>query len=163
MAQSASKRLARLLLLGAVASVPFAGVSVGDVPAAQAEPVVVARRVIHPGEPVEATDLQTINTKSRVLSDAPFVSDVSQIQGMVAQRTILPERLILLASLRRQSAISAGMLVPVTYKNGALSIRMDAVALTDAAEGEAVTLRNRDTGRQIEAVAQADGTAVLLP
>ncbi len=132
-------------------------------PAAWAEPVVIAKRVIHPGELVDGGDLRIFNTKGRVLSDAPFASALEQTSGMVADRTILPDRLILLSHLRQRSAISAGSLVPVTYQSGALSIRMDAVALTDAAPGQAVTLRNRDTGRQIEALARADGTAVLLP
>ena len=130
---------------------------------ANAEPVVIAKRVIHPGEVIQFGDLDIFNTKGRVLSDAPFASRLDEAGGMVAERTILPQRLILLSNLRKPSAINAGALVPVTYKNGALTIRMDAVALTSAGPGEAVTLRNRQTGRQIEALAHADGTAVLLP
>lgn len=163
MMKNASKRLARSPIRGAFAVLLAFGLAAPVVLPASAEPVVVATRVIHPGEPLDPSILTTIHTKSRVLSDAPFVSAVAQTTGKVADRTILPQRLILLSSLRIRSAIDAGALVPVTYKSGALTIRMDAVALTSAAAGQAVTLRNRDTGRQIEALAQADGTAVLLP
>ncbi|OXT02469.1 flagella basal body P-ring formation protein FlgA [Notoacmeibacter marinus] len=163
MAKNASRWPARSPIRGVFAVLFALGFAAPVALPAAAEPVVVATRVIHPGEPLDASVLTTIHTKSRVLSDAPFVSAIAQTNGKVADRTILPQRLILLSSLRKRSAIDAGALVPVTYKSGALTIRMDAVALTSAAPGQAVTLRNRDTGRQIEALAQADGTAVLLP
>ncbi|MCP1200917.1 flagellar basal body P-ring formation chaperone FlgA [Notoacmeibacter sp. MSK16QG-6] len=163
MTETFSKRKARPLLKGVVA-IQIAAACVGPFALpASAEPVVIATRVIHPGETLDESVLTTIDTKGRVLSDAPFVNAIGQTRGMVAERTILPQRLILISSLRTKSAIDAGALVPVTYKSGALTIRMDAVALTSAAPGQAITLRNRDTGRQIEALAQADGTAVLLP
>ena len=76
----------------------------------------------------------------------------------MAAKTILPNRLIVPSALREAYAIEAGETATVYYRNGGLSIVMDAVALQSAGYGKPIRVRNTLSGRTISGVVMPDGT-----
>ncbi|MCB1425764.1 MAG: flagellar basal body P-ring formation chaperone FlgA [Zhengella sp.] len=130
------------------------------VPAA-AETVLVARRIIYPGQEITADLVGRIQVKGNVLSDRAFLKNPDEATGKVAAKTILPDRLIYPEDLRAADLVQAGVPVKAIFRSGALEISLVGVPLANAALGETVRLRNRESGRQFSGTVQPDGTVLV--
>jgi flagella basal body P-ring formation protein FlgA len=86
------------------------------------------------------------------------IRDPESLIGMVAARTILPKRLIAPSALREAYAIEAGQPTTVYYRDGALVIAMDGVALQSANIGKPIRIRNTQSNRTISGIVMPDGT-----
>ncbi|PHP65742.1 flagella basal body P-ring formation protein FlgA [Zhengella mangrovi] len=128
---------------------------------ASAEAVLVATRIIYPGQKVTAGLVDRINVRGNVISSRAFLKEPGEAEGKVATRTILPNRLIYPEDLREADLVRAGVPVKAIYRSGGLEISLLGVPLSDAAEGEQVRLRNRESGRQFSGTVQADGSVLV--
>lgn len=128
---------------------------------ASAEAVLVATRIIYPGQEVTAGLVDRINVRGNVISSRAFLKEPGEAEGKVATRTILPNRLIYPEDLREADLVRAGVPVKAIYRSGGLEISLLGVPLSDAAEGEQVRLRNRESGRQFSGTVQADGSVLV--
>lgn len=128
---------------------------------AAAEPVLVARHIIYPGQAITPESVSRIQVKGNVLSDRPFLKDPVEATGKVATKTILPNRLIFPEDLREADLVQAGVPVKAVYRSGALEISLVGLPLSNAAAGETVRLRNRESGRQFSGVVQPDGSVLV--
>lgn len=123
---------------------------------------VVPRVVIQAGEMITARVVE-----KKALSVIPGVSYAvfevpDRLIGRVARRTLRPGRAIPLDAVREASIISQGALLRVIYEFDGLSITGYATALQGGGQGDAISLRNSETGVVIKGAIQWDGTIRLL-
>lgn len=126
--------------------------------AAAGEVAVVANRIVYPGETIGAETLAEVALRNSKRTTAPIVQAFEQAEGKVARRTILPGKLIPLASLREAYVIEAGEPVTVNLVHGGLTISATAIPLQSGALGDMVRLRNADSGKVFTGIVMADGT-----
>lgn len=127
-------------------------------PAVAAEFAIVVNRVVYPGETVDASALQQVALRRAVNSSSAFVRDISEVEGKVAKRTLVPGKLIPVSSVREAYIVEAGTVVTVIYSHAGLTITSQAVPLEPGALGAMVKLRNPDSGKIFAGVVMADGT-----
>ena len=80
------------------------------------------------------------------------------LEGRIARRTLLPNQPILLSDLKSPDTVSAGVPTTLVYRESGLLITGMGTPLQSAAPGEAVRVRNVDSGVTISGVAQDDGS-----
>jgi flagella basal body P-ring formation protein FlgA len=133
----------------------------GPVFAASRE-IPVPKLVIYPGEVIAEAALETrpVNAPARL----PVAVTTSDVTGKVARRTLLPGQAIPLSALRVPEVVSQGKTYRIQFNQDGLIISGVAVALTSGAAGDAVSLRNPDSGTVVRGIVAADGTVrVGLP
>lgn len=130
----------------------------GGLPALAQETAVVARRVIYPGETIDTGSLTDVRLRRSDKVSASIVVDAAQIEGKVARRTLLPGKLIALASVREAYLVEAGAPVEVNFVQGGLRITLTGVPLQPGAAGDMIKVRNLDSGTIFSGVVLADGT-----
>lgn len=140
------------LLAAAVATVAPAG-------AAMAETlVVVANRVIYPGEVVTGDSIDEVPLRRTLRNPASVIYEPAQVTGKVARRTLLPGRMIPVNSVREPYLVEAGAPVRVVFEQGALVISTTGVPLQPGAAGDTIRLRNADSGIVFSGIVLEDGT-----
>jgi flagella basal body P-ring formation protein FlgA len=120
--------------------------------------VVTVNRVIYPGQVVPADAVVETRLRKPLSPGLQVIRDPESLIGMVAARTILPKRLIAPSALREAYAIEAGQPTTVYYRDGALVIAMDGVALQSANIGKPIRIRNTQSNRTISGIVMPDGT-----
>jgi flagellar basal body P-ring formation protein FlgA len=120
--------------------------------------VVTVNRVIYPGQTVTADAVEETQLRRPLREGTIVIRDMEALVGRVAARTILPKRLIPPSSIREAYAVEAGESATVYYRQGALVIAMDVVALQSAGYGEPIRVRNAQSGRTITGMVMPDGT-----
>jgi flagellar basal body P-ring formation protein FlgA len=148
-------RLRRLPIAGAAALAVWLAVTPQ---AAAQEAVVVATRVIYPGETVSAEALETITLRRGRVPPAAVSTDIGELDGKVARRTILPRRYIPLSSVREAYLVERGAPAQVELIEGALTITVTAVPLESGSAGDVIKLRNLDSGTIFTGIVLADGS-----
>ena len=128
--------------------------------AGAAEFAVVSKRTIYPGQIIDAIDLKSVELIRKPLIKYKFVTQPQQLIGLQAKRTILPGRFIRVGSAEMAPLVKAGSLNRVQFRSGVLAISLVCVALTDAAAGDAVRMRNPTSGKIFTAQVQEDGTII---
>jgi flagella basal body P-ring formation protein FlgA len=123
--------------------------------------VITVNRVIYPGQTVPADAVVETQLRRPLIDGTVVIRDAGDLIGMVAARTILPKRLIAPSAVREAYAIEAGEAATVYYRQGALTIAMDAVALQSAGFGEPIRVRNTASGRTISGVVMPDGSVAV--
>jgi flagella basal body P-ring formation protein FlgA len=148
------RRLLRKFLLAAVLST-----SAGSVSSALAQQtVVIPTRVIYPGEVVTADSLEQVPLRRKVKNLGALVLDPAQLEGKVARRTLLPGRMIPVASVRDAFLVETGKPVQVRFVQGGLEIQIMGISLQTGSAGDLVRVRNADSGSVFNGVVMADGT-----
>jgi flagella basal body P-ring formation protein FlgA len=119
---------------------------------------VVAKRVIYPGETVDAGALTEVKLRrsNRILTSIAQYAD--QVTGKVAKRTLLPGKLIPINALREAYMVEAGAPVAVSYVHGGLQISTIGIPLQPGAIGDMVKVRNADSGAVFTGIVMADGS-----
>ncbi|NKB54134.1 MAG: flagellar basal body P-ring formation protein FlgA [Rhizobiaceae bacterium] len=125
-----------------------------------AEFAIVAKRTIYPGQVIEAIDLKSIKLIRQPQISYRFISNVSEIVGQQAKRTILPGRFIKVGSAQPAPLIKAGSLKRAQFSSGALAISLVCVALSDAAAGDTIRMRNPSSGKIFVAQVRSDGSLI---
>jgi flagella basal body P-ring formation protein FlgA len=145
-------RIPTLVLGAALMLAAFAGTAVAQ------EMAVVAKRVIYPGETVDAGALTEVKLRrsNRILTSIAQYAD--QVTGKVAKRTLLPGKLIPINALREAYMVEAGAPVAVSYVHGGLQISTIGIPLQPGAVGDMVKVRNADSGAVFTGIVMADGS-----
>jgi flagella basal body P-ring formation protein FlgA len=80
------------------------------------------------------------------------------LKDRLARRTLLPNQPILLSDLKSPNAVTVGVPTTLIYREDGLLITGLGTPLQSAGAGEAVRVRNVDSGVTISGVASEDGT-----
>ncbi len=122
------------------------------------ETTVVPKRVIYPGEAIDATMLSRVNFVPRPSLTTPIAMTPQDLEGKVARRTLLPGRLIPLSFVRDAYMVEPGKPVNVIYVHGALTISVTGVPLQPGSVGDLIRVRNVDSGAVLLGTVMSDGT-----
>ena len=79
----------------------------------------------------------------------------------MARQTLLPGHPITTGSIREPYVVTQGEAALVMYESGALRITINGVALQSGGVGQAVSVRNVDSGRIIKGTVRADGVVYV--
>ncbi len=137
-----------------------AGFIISTMAVQAAEFAVVAKRTIYPGQIIEEMDLKSVKLIRQPQISYRFVSNAQEIVGQQAKRTILPGRFIKIGSAQPAPLIKAGSLKRVQFSSGALAISLVCVALSDAAAGDTIRMRNPSSGKIFVARVRSDGSLI---
>lgn len=125
------------------------------------EKVVTATQVIYPGQTISINMIKEVKLK-RIMPNADrAIHGIEQIVGRVATQTILPNRLIFPNAFAARNIVEAGDRVVVKYNTQSVSISLRAMALEDGAEGDAIRVRNDDSGRIFVGTITKDGLIIV--
>ena len=118
----------------------------------------VPAAVVYPGQsPVErGIEDRGFRVKDEKLD--LYATTTDMLQGLVASRTLVPGRPILLSDLKQPDIVKAGKSVTLVYQDGGLFITGLGVALRSASAGETVQVRNADSGVIVSGIVGDDGT-----
>jgi flagella basal body P-ring formation protein FlgA len=87
-----------------------------------------------------------------------ILEERGDLVGKVARQTLLPDQPISKGAVREPFLIKQGQAALAVYRAAGLVISTTAVSLDAGAVGDAINLRNTDSGTTIKGVVQADGT-----
>lgn len=141
----------RVSILALLLSVPALCASAQDM-------VVVPLRVIYPGETISVDALNEVPLRRSPNGLGSIARHLEELDGKVARRTLLPGRLVSLASVREPYLVERGSVVTVTFVQDNLMISLQAIPLQSGAAGDFIKLRNIDSGAVITGVVMGDGT-----
>ncbi len=127
------------------------------------ETAAVVRSAIYPGQQVEASKVAIIDATNCAHCVPGYIRDSSALVGMIAVKTILPDRLIYPELLRKPAMIKSGQQVSVILRHGALSISMRGETLADANIGDMVAVRNKANGTVVTGRVAQDGSILVDP
>jgi len=145
-----------LAVLAALAGLCVAGAALAEVRMA-----VVPKRIIYPGEELQSGQLEEVEVTNPNIVKG-YAERISAVTGLVTRKTLLPGRVILVSALREPFAVSRGSTVQLVFDNGMLVIRAAGTPLQDAAVGELIRVRNKDSGVIVSGTVMADGTVHVV-
>ena len=143
------------------ALVALVGLLVADAALADTRTAVVPKRIIYPGEEIQAGQLEVVEVTNPNIVKG-FAQNVDEVSGLVTKRTLLPGRVILVSALREPFLVSRGTTVQMVFDNGSLVIRASGTPLQDGAAGELIRIRNKDSGVTVSGTVMADGTVHVV-
>jgi flagella basal body P-ring formation protein FlgA len=130
----------------------------GAAPVFAGETVAIANRVIYPGEAIPADALKEVMLRDGKLPPSSVAMAITDIEGKVARRTLLPGRYIPMAAVRDAWLVELGASVQLVFVSGVLTISAAAVTLQPGAAGDLVKVRNVDSGKVLSGTVMADGS-----
>lgn len=154
-------RITKSLRRAAVAAAA-AAILAGAVQAAQAQGLaVVPTQTIYPGETLSAAQLEEVAVTNPNIAGG-YARSISEVEGMVSKRTLLPGRTIPVSGLRPPYAINRGANIRLTFTIGSMTISASGTPLTDAAVGDVIKVRNLVSGVIVTGTVLADGTVQVM-
>jgi flagella basal body P-ring formation protein FlgA len=144
-----------------VAPAVLVGLLATDAALADTRTAVVPKRIIYPGEEIQAGQLELVEVTNPNIVKG-FAQNVDEVSGLVTKRTLLPGRVILVSALREPFLVSRGTTVQMVFDNGSLVIRASGTPLQDGAAGELIRIRNKDSGVTVSGTVMADGTVHVV-
>ncbi|RIY01896.1 flagella basal body P-ring formation protein FlgA [Aureimonas flava] len=151
---TAIARLARNVLaaaaLGLVPAAGSAGAADLNLP--------VPTAVVYPGQSV--LERGVISARFSVPGNqlSAYVVEEGMLKDRLARRTLLPNQPILLSDLKSPDAVTVGQATTLVYREEGLLITGKGIPLQSAQAGQAVRVRNIDSGVTISGVATEDGS-----
>lgn len=122
---------------------------------------VVPTQIIYPGEEVDLKRLQKVEVTNRNLAKG-YAQDMSQVQGLITTRTLLPGRTIMIAALRQPFTVKRGDKILLVYDHDGLRITASGTPLADGTVGELIQVRNTDTGVIISGTVMQDRSVLVV-
>lgn len=151
-------RLGKRIALAAVLSLV---VSVSSLAAAgEFGSAIVPVTIIYPGQQIEGGQIQAVDVTNPNLMEG-YARKVSEVEGMITTKTLLPGRTIMVSALRRPYTVKRGDKIVLVYDNGGLRITASGTPLADALTGDLIKVRNTDTGVILSGTVMADGTILV--
>ncbi len=89
---------------------------------------------------------------------AGYLTRIADAEGQVLKRPVRPGTVLTAALLARPTLVRRGQRVELLAGGSALAVRTEGEALSDAAEGDRVRVRNLRSRTIVEGVVAADGT-----
>lgn len=130
----------------------------GSAPAFAQEVVLIPSRVIYPGETIVPGSLKQVTLIPGKHSPDAVATELAELDGKVAKRTLLPGRYIPVSAIRDAWLVEQGASVQVYFAAGGLTISATAVTLQSGSAGDQVKVRNIDSGKVFSGTVMADGT-----
>jgi flagella basal body P-ring formation protein FlgA len=124
--------------------------------------VVMPRVNIDRDRTIIAQDLQ-LTKIPKTRANASWLANVSDVVGMAARRPLAAGRAIRADDIERPKIIRKNTLVSIVYQVPGLYLRTQGTALSDAAKGEQVSVRNNQSKRILNATAYAHGMVMVAP
>jgi flagella basal body P-ring formation protein FlgA len=121
---------------------------------------VVPVTIIYPGQEIETGQVHAIDVTNPNLIEG-YARSVKEVTGMVATKTLLPGRTIMVSALRQPYTVKRGDKIILLYDNGGLRITASGTPLADAITGDLIKARNTDTGVIISGTVMADGSILV--
>ncbi|MBB4234927.1 flagella basal body P-ring formation protein FlgA [Rhizobium esperanzae] len=118
---------------------------------------VVPTTIIYPGDTLSASQLQEVEVTNPNLA-GDFAKSISQVEGLVSKRTLLPGRTISVSGLREAYTVTRGSSIRLVFSLGAMTISAAGTPLEDGATGQLIRARNMDSGVIVSGTVLADGT-----
>ena len=146
-------RTRKLLAMAAALSAAF-----GCTPALAGQSVLVPNRVIYPGETIGGNALKEVTLAEGKVAPANVVIELSELEGKIAKRTLLPGRYVRPNALREAYIVEKGAAVEMIFAAGGLTISASAVTLEPGSAGDVVKLRNIDSGKIVSGTVMANGS-----
>ena len=114
----------------------------------------VPTETIYPGQKITEDKLRDARFYDVFIERGGHIRNRGELLGKIAKKTLIKGRPIPLGATRRSFVINSGQLVTLRYRSGMLTITAKAVSLNSAMEGQAVSVRNIDSGQVIIGVAR---------
>ena len=118
------------------------------------------KAIIYPGE-IIAGDMLVEAPLAPPSYGGPVALAPEDVVGMMAARTLLPGRSIPMSALSPPRLVRAGAPVKMVYIDGGLTISASGSALQDGVVGQAVKVRNDDSGITVSGRVRGDGSVVV--
>ena len=125
------------------------------------ENVVVAAKEIDRGEYLSSSNLRLEKRELSKLDNGAFFG-IEDLEGQVARTKLIRGQLVTDRRVAVPNLVKRNQLVLVETVHGALTIRSRAIAMSDAAVGEAVTCRPVKSKQQFVGQVRADGVVVVF-
>ena len=125
-------------------------------------PVLVLKRAALRGEMLNAND---VTTQTRVVSGiaSPFVATIDEIEGRALRRPVPAGTTLTADALNPLLLIHRGQSVTLAVSFGGIEVKAPGQALADAGPGALVRVRNLDSLKIIEGVADSEGVVRVRP
>lgn len=122
----------------------------------------VPTAVIYPGQNI--LDRGVSGARFKVPADklGSYVIERGMLNDMIARRTLLPNKPIMLSDLKSPDLVRAGVPAPIIYREPGLLITAVGLPLASGAEGDAIRVRNADSGITISGIVAKDGSIEVL-
>ena len=114
--------------------------------------------VVYPGQAILDRGVATAKFRIPGAKLAAYVVEEDMLTDKLARRTLLPNQPILLSDLKSPDLVRAGVPTPIVYRSRGIVISGLGLPLASAGQGEAVRVRNADSGITISGVVAADGS-----
>ncbi|WP_245449124.1 flagellar basal body P-ring formation chaperone FlgA, partial [Rhizobium leguminosarum] len=118
---------------------------------------VVPTTIIYPGDTISSAQLQEVEVTNPNLA-GDYAKSVSQVEGLVSKRTLLPGRTISISALREPYTVTRGSNIRLVFQLGQMTISAAGSPLEDGATGQMIRARNMDSGVIVSGTVLADGT-----
>ncbi|KTQ95503.1 flagellar basal body P-ring biosynthesis protein FlgA [Aureimonas ureilytica] len=118
----------------------------------------VPTAVVYPGQSV--LDKGIIPMRFTVPGEqlSSYVVEEGMLKNRLARRTLLPNQPILLSDLKSPDSVTAGVPAKLIYREEGLLITGMGLPLQSGSAGQAIRVRNTDSGVTISGIAMEDGT-----
>ena len=127
------------------------------------EAALVSTRTIYPGQNIPIAALSNVDLSECPDCRAGFVRDRLALAGKIATKTILANQPIYPDALRNAPTVFPRQQVDLFYFSGKLTISMRGEALQEAGIGDAIQVRNRESGVVVSGKVNFDGTIMVNP
>lgn len=122
---------------------------------AQEAMVATPTGTIYPGEIIRSDMLRDMTSPDGATS---AFAERERLVGKIARRTLLAGRPITPESVADPQALANGALVQIVYEQGGVTITATGQALNAGSVGDAVRVRNMDSGVVVSGALMRDGT-----
>ena len=122
----------------------------------------VPKNVIYAGQMIDQHLLKQRRVPARYLLQVSVITNTSEVSGMVARTTLMPNRPIPTNYIVAPDIIRTGQPAIMVFTSGGLSISGEVVPMNSAKVGGHVRARNVSSGTIVSGIAQADGTILVL-
>jgi flagellar basal body P-ring formation protein FlgA len=123
----------------------------------------VPSAVIYPGQQILAPLLIDKAFNVPDAATKSYVLDRRQIEGLIAKRTLMPERPVPLNALKTKDTVTQGQLTKAIYAIQGLLISTYLVPRASASAGDIIDARNPAFGTLVKATVLGDGTLRVGP
>jgi flagella basal body P-ring formation protein FlgA len=141
----------------AAATIAIAGMFVPVAADAGMGYAVVPTTIIYPGDTISNSQLQEVEVTNPNLA-GDYAKSISQVEGFVSKRTLLPGRTISISALREPYTVTRGSNIRLVFQLGQMTISAAGSPLEDGATGQMIRARNMDSGVIVSGTVLADGT-----
>lgn len=147
----------RQLFSGAIIA-SFLSLGIPSYLAASEQSVPVPAVTIYPGDLIDEAMVSERVFQPSQIGRLAIVPNRAELLGKVARRTLLPGHPVPLNAVAAPDLVKRSAPVEIVYQEGGLTILAQAMSLEAGAEGDAIRVRNLDSGAILTATVQANGT-----